>query len=71
MPSRPGRLLAFLDHHSYALFLVHYPVCLACGALVFRLWPESPALNALGIVLAWLASLAAAVALQRAVDART
>lgn len=52
-------LLAFLARISYSVFLIHYPVCLVANALLFRLAPDSPAANLLGMVLAWAASIAA------------
>lgn len=57
--------IAFLSRISYSLFLIHYPVCMVVGALVARLWPASPAMNAIGMILAWLTSIAAASLLHR------
>lgn len=53
--------LAFLGRISYSLFLVHFPVCLIINAVVARRVGEHPGLNALGLLLAWGASLAAAI----------
>lgn len=53
-------LLPYLAQRSYALFLIHYPVCLAVNALVTWLWPDDAVLNALGLGAAWLLSMAAA-----------
>ena len=47
----------------YSLFLAHYPVGLLLGAVVAWLWPRNPVMNGLGMVLAWLLSLAAASAM--------
>lgn len=60
--SRPLQegLLPYLAQRSYALFLIHYPVCLAVNAVVTRLWPEDAVFNALGLCAAWLLSMAAA-----------
>lgn len=72
--SRGGRIapawadsavLAFLGRISYSLFLIHYPVCLVVGAVVTRLWPADPAINAFGMVVAWLTSIGAATLLYR------
>jgi peptidoglycan/LPS O-acetylase OafA/YrhL len=60
-----NRAIAFLSRISYSLFLIHYPVCMVVGALVARLWPDSPAMNAAGMILAWLTSIAAATLLHR------
>ena len=64
------RLVTWLSHISYSVFLIHYPVCLLVGAIVFRLWPESAAANAAGMVLAWLCSVGAGGILYRTVEAR-
>ncbi|UUX93973.1 acyltransferase family protein [Aquabacterium sp. J223] len=50
---------------SYALFLVHYPVCLFVNAAFERFVPHAPALQALGLLVAVVLSLLAAVALHR------
>jgi peptidoglycan/LPS O-acetylase OafA/YrhL len=55
-----GPLVRYLTRISYAQFLVHYPVCLLVNALVTSAWPESPAMNALGLLLAWCSSIAVA-----------
>lgn len=73
LPARPWpaaleRLVDFLARTSYATFLVHFPVMLLVAALVQQLAPHSPALNAAGMVLAWLASLALAARLHRHVE---
>jgi peptidoglycan/LPS O-acetylase OafA/YrhL len=70
-PARAARaLLAFLSRISYPVFLLHYPVILVTGAVVNNLWPDSPEINGLGMVLAWLMSLAAGAAMHRAVERR-
>jgi len=56
--------VAFLARISYPVFVLHYAVILAIGALVFSAWPESPVVNALGMVAAWVLSLVAGAALQ-------
>jgi peptidoglycan/LPS O-acetylase OafA/YrhL len=58
-------MVSFLGRISYSLFLIHYPVCMLVGAVVARLWPASAAMNAFGIVIAWLTSIAAAALLYR------
>ncbi|CAM3692506.1 acyltransferase family protein [Paracidovorax anthurii] len=50
---------AQLGRMSYSVFLVHFPVCLLVNAAVATAWPDSPAVNALGMALALLLSLAA------------
>jgi peptidoglycan/LPS O-acetylase OafA/YrhL len=59
----------FLSRISYSLFLIHYPVCMLAGAVVARLWPGNAAANALGMLAAWLASVAAAALLHRVAEA--
>jgi peptidoglycan/LPS O-acetylase OafA/YrhL len=65
-----ARLLASLGNMSYALFLVHFPVCLLINAFVHRLAPHDPLLNALGLLLAWAASNLAALWFYRHVELR-
>jgi peptidoglycan/LPS O-acetylase OafA/YrhL len=62
--------LRFLSRISYELFLIHYPVLLLVGAVVWSAWPRSPAINALGLLVTWLLSLGAAGLLHRWVQAR-
>lgn len=59
-----------LGRISYAVFLIHYPVCLVVGAIVMRLSPTGVAANAFGMVCAWLLSLTAGVLLYRLVERR-
>lgn len=51
--------LVHLGQMSYSVFLVHFCVCLLVNGVVNALWPQSPALNALGMLLAFALSLAA------------
>lgn len=51
--------LVRLGQMSYSVFLVHFSVCLLVNAVVGQVWPDSPVLNALGMVLAFGLSLAA------------
>jgi peptidoglycan/LPS O-acetylase OafA/YrhL len=51
--------LVKLGQMSYSVFLVHFAVCLLVNAVVSHLWPTSPLLNALGMLLAFVLSLAA------------
>ena len=45
---------------SYSVFLLHFSVCLLVNTVVSQLWPQSPALNALGMLAAFGLSLLAA-----------
>lgn len=70
-PARAARaVLAFLSRVSYPVFLVHYAVILAMGALVYDAWPDSAVANALGMVATWALCLAAGTALHHLVEAR-
>ena len=50
--------LVKLGQMSYSVFLVHFAVCLVVNAVVSHLWPASPVLNAMGMLLAFVLSLA-------------
>jgi len=60
--------IAFLARISFPVFLLHYPVYLAVGAVVFKLWPDDPIIHAIGMVATWLLSLGAGTLLYRAVE---
>ncbi|MDD2545967.1 MAG: acyltransferase [Burkholderiaceae bacterium] len=51
--------LVRIGQMSYSVFLVHFAVCLLVNAVVSTWWPASPALNAMGMVLALALSLCA------------
>ena len=53
-----GALLAYLGKISYSIFLTHFPVILIINAVFSRIAPDSPAVNALGIIIAWAACIA-------------
>jgi peptidoglycan/LPS O-acetylase OafA/YrhL len=55
-----SRLIGYLGRTSYSLFLVHFPVCLLVNALFSRFAQDDPWLNLAGLIVAWLASMAAA-----------
>ena len=63
-------LLSWLGTISYSVFLVHFPVCVAIGALTWRLAPGEPLANAAGILVAWMASVAAGALFHRQVEQR-
>ncbi|MDH4464726.1 MAG: acyltransferase [Acidovorax sp.] len=52
------RPLVLLGQMSYSVFLVHFAVCMLVNAVVGTLWPASPVLNAMGMGLAFVLSLA-------------
>ncbi|MCX7293985.1 acyltransferase [Janthinobacterium sp.] len=57
-----------LGRISYAVFLVHFPVSLLVNALFTSYVPLEPAWQALGMLTAWAASLAAGAAFHRWVE---
>jgi peptidoglycan/LPS O-acetylase OafA/YrhL len=54
---------------SFSVFLVHFPVCLVVNAAFTRFVPDRPHEQALGMLVAWMASLAAGAAFYRWVEA--
>lgn len=53
---------------SYAVFLIHFPVCLLVNAVFTRLAPAEPLPQALGMLLAWGLSLVAGALFHRWVE---
>jgi peptidoglycan/LPS O-acetylase OafA/YrhL len=67
-PGQQSRLVGFLGRISYAIFLVHFPVCLIVNAAFTRLAPHSPEAQATGVLLAWMASIGAGAVFYRFVE---
>jgi peptidoglycan/LPS O-acetylase OafA/YrhL len=68
---RTGAAWSFVNRMgriSYAVFLVHFPVCLVVNAAFTRFVPAEPAWQGLGMLCAWGASLAAGAAFFRWVE---
>ena len=63
-------VLARFGQTSYALFLIHFPVCLIVNAAFQRFLPHTPGWSTLGVLVAWLASNLAALLFYRCVEAR-
>ena len=63
--------LVRLGQMSYSVFLIHFAVCLLVNAVVSGLWPASPWINALGMLLAFSLSIVAGQWLYRTVEQRT
>lgn len=61
------RLVAMLARISYEVFLVHYAVLLAIGAIVHRLAPAGFGANVAGLLAVWLLSIGLGAVVQRAV----
>ena len=66
-----NRLLAYLGQISYSVFLLNFPVALAVNALFAYFAPENVLVNALGVLVAWLACVLAGAAFHRYVECRT
>jgi peptidoglycan/LPS O-acetylase OafA/YrhL len=58
----------FMARISYAVFLIHFPVCLIVNALFARFAPAQPEIQAAGMLLAWAASIAAGAAFHRWIE---
>ncbi|MGS0740224.1 acyltransferase family protein [Glaciimonas sp. GG7] len=52
----------YLGNISYGIFLIHFPVCLIVNAVFTRFVAHTPLLQAIGMVLAWGASMLAGAA---------
>ncbi len=63
-------LMAWLGQISYAVFLVHYPVCLVVSALFEHFALHSPEVQLVGMGLAWASSLAGGALFYRLVECR-
>ncbi|WP_426342186.1 acyltransferase family protein [Pseudoduganella sp. S-14] len=69
--SGEGRLLAVVNslaRTSYAVFLIHFPVCLLVNAAFTRFVPADPVLQGAGMLVAWGASLLAGAAFHRWIE---
>ncbi|MBI2823737.1 MAG: acyltransferase [Planctomycetia bacterium] len=62
---------SFWGKRSYSLFLVHFPVCLVVNALLWEYVDERPLAALAGMVLAYVLSLAAAIAFYDLVESRS
>lgn len=65
-----SRVASAFGRTSYALFLVHFPICLVVNALFQRYAPASPLVNLLGVAAALLASNVVAFAFHRYIEER-
>lgn len=57
--------ISWLSRISYAVFVVHFGVCLLVNFAVYRLWPDTVVINALGMMAALGLSLLAGHGLHR------
>ena len=65
---RAGPLLRAFADSSYALFLIHFPVCMLVVALAVRSGAQGPLAAFITLVVAWLASNVAGFAFHRWVE---
>lgn len=63
-----GRRMMFLSDIAYALFLVHFAVCIVANAVFVRFTDGGQIMAAIFFVAAWLCSLPVAAALHHAVE---
>lgn len=68
LPELAGPAVHRWSERSYALFLVHFPVCLVVNAAFTRWAAPDAGVQALGLLVAWLASLVAGAAFHRGVE---
>lgn len=68
LSGRHSVLINFLGRISYAVFLVHFPVCLIVNAIFTRFASTQPWVQATGMLLAWGASIAAGSAFYRWIE---
>ncbi len=63
-----SRLIAYLGQISYAVFLIHFPICLLVSGVFARFAARDPWVNLAGMFIAWLASLAGGALFYRLVE---
>ena len=52
-----SKAIAWLGKISYAVFLVHFPICLVINAVFERFAPHTPAIQMTGLLIAWATSI--------------
>lgn len=62
LPGQDSAVIAYMGRISYGVFLMHFPVSLVVNAAFTRFAAPVPEVQALGIILAWTASLAVGAA---------
>jgi len=65
-----GNTLAYLGQISYSVFLVNFPVALVVNGLFAYFAPDNTLVNALGMLVAWLACVLVGAAFHRYVESR-
>jgi len=65
-----SRLIAWFGQISYSVFLVHFPVCLVTNTVFERFVTHAPAVQLVGMAIAWLASIAVGALFYKQVECR-
>lgn len=63
-------VVTWLGRISFSIFLVHFPICLVVNAAFHRFLPREPVVDAIGIVIAFLCSIAGGALFYRLVEGR-
>ncbi|RBA24523.1 acyltransferase family protein [Herminiimonas fonticola] len=64
------RFLVYLGRISYSVFLIHFPLCMVVNAVFFHFFPEQPAANLIGMMVALAASIVGGALLFKWVESR-
>lgn len=67
-PGQTSRVVGFLGRISFAIFLVHFPICLLVNAAFTRFASHSPAVQVTGVLFAWMASIVTGAVFHRLVE---
>lgn len=65
-----SNFVAWLGKISYAVFLVHYPICLVVNALFERYAPHAPTIQLAGMFVAWMTSVSAGALFYHQIECR-
>lgn len=69
LPGSVATAVRALGQISYAIFLIHFPLCLVVNAAFERFLPHTPWVQLTGVVVAWVGSVVAGAVFHRAVEA--
>jgi peptidoglycan/LPS O-acetylase OafA/YrhL len=69
LPRSVATAVHALGRISYAIFLIHFPLCLVVNAAFERFLPHTPWVQLAGVVVAWVGSVVAGAVFHRAVEA--
>lgn len=65
-----SRFIAWLGQISYAVFLVHFPICLVINALFERFAPHTPIIQLAGMLIAWATAIGGGALFYHQVECR-